>query len=144
MKLETATGGDCERREQRKDRAFPVLASSAIGRGHATGIPGVTRRTAFRRICAALFLVPLVPHVVAQQGGIKRQPVESSVLAAVGYDAQKRLLEIEFRSGAIYRYFEVQEEIHRRLLAAESKGHFFGANIRDKFRSERVKPPAAK
>jgi hypothetical protein len=38
----------------------------------------------------------------------------------------------------------VAEDIFRRLLAAESKGQFFGANIRNKFRSERVKPKAAK
>ena len=105
---------------------------------------GITRRTAFRWILSALCLAPLSTRLAAQQGEIKRQPVESSVLAAVGYDAAKRLLEIEFHSGAIYRYLEVPEEIHRRLLAAESKGHFFGASIRDKFRSERVKPRTAK
>ena len=49
-------------------------------------------------------------------------------------------MEIEFHSGAIYRYLGVPEDVFRRLLAAESKGRFFGANIRDKFRSERVKP----
>ena len=107
-------------------------------------IPRHSRRAAFRRMIGALFLAPFVTRVAAQQGEIKRQPVESSVLAAVGYDAGKRLLEIEFHSGAIYRYLEVPEEIHRRLLAAESKGHFFGASIRDKFRSERVKPRTAK
>ena len=105
---------------------------------------GITRRTALRRILGAFFLAPLVAPLAAQESGIKRQPVESSVLAAVGYDAAKRTLEIEFHSGAIYRYLEVPEEIHRRLLAAESKGHFFCAAIRDKFRSERVKPRTAK
>ena len=105
---------------------------------------GVSRRAALRRILGAFFLAPLVARLVAQGSEIKRKPVESSVLAAVGYDAERRVLEIEFHSGAIYRYLEVPEEIHRRLLAAESKGHFFGANIRDKFRSERVKPRTAK
>ena len=100
---------------------------------------GGTRRAAFRRIFGALLLVLSAGRSAAQPDDIERRPVESSVLASAGYDSRKRLLEIEFRSGAIYRYLEVPEEIYRRLLAAESKGHFFGANIRDKFRSVRVK-----
>ena len=105
---------------------------------------GVARRAALRRIFGALIFASLGAQIAAQQSAIERHPVESSVIATVGYDAGKQMLEIEFRSGAIYRYLEVPEEIHKRLLAAESKGHFFGANIRNKFRSERVKPPAAK
>ena len=99
----------------------------------------VTRRSALSRIFGAFLLIPLVARLSAQQGENKRQPVESTVLASVGYDAKARVLEIEFHSGAIYRYLEVPEEIFRQLLAAESKGNFFGKNIRDKFRSERVK-----
>jgi hypothetical protein len=104
----------------------------------------ISRRAALARMIGAIFLMPHTARLIAQQDEIKRQPVESSVLATVGYDARRRLLEIEFRSGAIYRYLEVPGEIHSRLLAAESKGHFFGANIRDKFRSERVKARPAK
>ena len=104
----------------------------------------ITRRAALGWILGVIFLPLPAARLAAQQSAIERKPVESSVLAAVGYDAGKRLLEIEFHSGAIYRYLEVPEEIHRRLLAAESKGHFFGASIRDKFRSERVKPRTAK
>ena len=109
-----------------------------------TRICAITRRASLHRILGALFLVLCVTHLAAQPGEIKREAVESSVLASVGYDAQSRLLEIEFHSGALYRYFEVPKEIYRQLLAAESKGHFFGANIRDKFRNERVRPRDAK
>jgi hypothetical protein len=109
-----------------------------------SSISRLTRRAALRRILGAVFLVPLVRCVAAEQDEIKRQPVESSVLASVGYDAARKLLEIEFHSGAIYRYFGVPVEIHSGLLAAESKGRFFGANIRDKFRSERVNARTAK
>lgn len=104
----------------------------------------INRRAALARMIGAISLMPHTARLVAQQAGIKRQPVESSVLATVGYDARRRLLEIKFHSGAIYRYLEVPEEIHSRLLAAESKGHYFGAAIRGKFRSELVKPRNAK
>ena len=94
-----------------------------------------------------LRVLPLASLVAARAGTeneIKRQPIESSVIATAGYDEKVRVLEIEFHSGALYRYLGVPEEIFRRLLAAESKGQFFGANIRNKFRSERVKPRGAK
>ena len=105
---------------------------------------GLNRPAVLRGILGVVIVALLVVRLDAQQGAIERQPVQSTVLAAVGYDAAKRFLEIEFHSGAIYRYLEVPEEIHRRLLAAESKGHFFGANIRDKFRCERVKARTAR
>ncbi len=97
-----------------------------------------------RRALGWLLCIPSLAFPVgaraAAEGEIKRQLVESSVLESAGYDARNRVLEIAFHSGAIYRYFEVPEEIFRRLLAAESKGQFFGAAIRNKFRSERIKP----
>jgi hypothetical protein len=104
----------------------------------------ITRRDVFRRILGALLLMPPASLFAAQPDEIKRQPVESSVLASAGYDAQRRMLEIEFHSGAIYRYLDVTEDLFRKLLAAESKGQFFGTNIRNKFRSELVKPKNAK
>ena len=104
----------------------------------------ITRRDVFRRLLGALLLAPLASLFAAQPDEIKREPVESSVLASAGYDAKLRVLELEFHSGAIYRYLDVAEDIFRKLLAAESKGQFFGANIRNKFRSELVKPKDAK
>jgi len=38
---------------------------------------------------------------------MKRQPVESSNLASVGYDAARQILEIEFNHGGIYQYYDV-------------------------------------
>lgn len=70
---------------------------------------------------------------------IRRQPVESHAIAAVGYSQQLHALEIEFRNGAIYRYLDVPGERFRDLLAAESKARFYDRNIRGKYRSRHVK-----
>lgn len=67
-----------------------------------------------------------------------RQTVISSELQAVAYDDQGLILEIEFRNGRIYRYQPVPESIYRALMAAESKGRFFNALIRDKYSYQRV------
>ena len=64
--------------------------------------------------------------------------VESSTLAAVGYDARRKLLEVEFCSKAVYHYFGVPAAVHESLLNASSKGTFFNGNIRGRFPYHRV------
>jgi hypothetical protein len=73
---------------------------------------------------------------------IKRVPVESSALAAVGYSKKLRALEIEFRNGSVYRYLEVPLDVYEALLKAHSKARFYDENIRHKYRSQHVKPRA--
>lgn len=51
-----------------------------------------------------------------------RSRVDSSSVAAVGYDADTRTLEIEFLNGRVYRYFDVPAQEHRALMDADSKG----------------------
>jgi hypothetical protein len=60
-------------------------------------------------------------------------PVESSVLASVRYYAETSILDLKFRAGVIYRYFDVPADIHNRLLAADSKGSCFHRLIRNRF-----------
>ncbi|MBA7540511.1 hypothetical protein ES705_32810 [subsurface metagenome] len=43
---------------------------------------------------------------------MKRKQVESSNLASVGYDADKKILEIEFNHGGVYQYFNVPSMKH--------------------------------
>jgi hypothetical protein len=67
-----------------------------------------------------------------------RQGITSSSLASVGYDLRQAVLEVEFRSGAVYRYYEVPKRLFQDLLAAPSKGAFLNQRIRDRFRYARV------
>ncbi|SFP02596.1 KTSC domain-containing protein [Amycolatopsis arida] len=69
---------------------------------------------------------------------MRRRPVESSSLRAVGYDPDERVLEVEFHNDRVYRYFGVARAIHRRLLAAGSKGRFFNRFVRDRYEYEWV------
>lgn len=67
-----------------------------------------------------------------------RQSIESSMIASAGYDPADRMLEIQFISGSIYRYFAVPQEVYTSLLAAESAGRYFDSAIRDEYTYERV------
>jgi hypothetical protein len=80
--------------------------------------------------------LPEQPGIVSR---IRRIPVESTALAAVGYSTRLRALEIEFRSGAIYRYLEVEPAVYDALLKAPSKARFYDENIRHKYRSRHVR-----
>ena len=70
---------------------------------------------------------------------IKRDAVQSTALASVGYSNRLRALEIEFRNGAIYRYLSVPPRIYHDLMVAPSKARFYDENIRRKFRSVHVR-----
>jgi KTSC domain len=80
------------------------------------------------------------PEPVGIVSRIKRVPVESTALATVGYSKRLRVLEIEFRNGAIYRYLEVAPDVYDALIKAPSKARFYDENIRRKYRSLHVKP----
>ncbi|MEP6830313.1 MAG: KTSC domain-containing protein [Rhizomicrobium sp.] len=68
-----------------------------------------------------------------QEGRIVREAVESSVIHAMGYDADLAVLEIEFVSGQVYRYHFIPRRIWTELRNAPSKGGYFASVIREKF-----------
>ena len=65
--------------------------------------------------------------------------VQSKQIAAVGYDAERKTLALSFTRGPghIYQYPNVEQKTHDDMMAAESKGTFFGQHIKtlafDKF-----------
>lgn len=66
------------------------------------------------------------------------RPVTSTNLAAVGYDATKRELHIQFRNGTnTYVYQDIDQTEFKNLMGARSLGVYFWRNIRDRsFRVE--------
>jgi hypothetical protein len=72
---------------------------------------------------------------------MKWEPVESSMFWAAAYAEHPALLYLLFRSGEVYRYFDVPRRQYQEFLAADSKGRYFGRNIRGRFRYERMRRP---
>lgn len=58
------------------------------------------------------------------------QNVISSNLLRVGYNTSARILQVQFKNGMIYRYFEVPEFLYTDLITASSKGTFFDTHIK--------------
>ena len=72
---------------------------------------------------------------------VERTYVASSVIASLGYDGGKKVLEVEFRTGRVYRYFGVPERVYRELRTAPSIGSYFNRQIKDRFRAAAVTAP---
>ena len=66
-------------------------------------------------------------------------PLEARALAAVAYAESERTLYLRFKSGEIYKYFDFPREQYQEFLAADSKGQYFAAHVRDQFPFERVR-----
>ncbi len=69
---------------------------------------------------------------------VHRRPIESSVLAEVGYDQKRRLLEVKLVSGAIYQYLDVPAREFMALLAAESRGRYYNTIIKPNYAYRRL------
>lgn len=65
---------------------------------------------------------------------MKRIPVDSSSVASISYDQRAATLEVEFRNGGVYRYFEVPEGVYRELMAADSVGRYLNTVIKRGYR----------
>ena len=65
-----------------------------------------------------------------------RTNVESSQIASVGHDGE--LLEVEFKGGSVYQYADLPADTCAKMLASESVGKFFYANIKGKCRYRKI------
>ena len=71
---------------------------------------------------------------------IARARVESSCITSVGYTEDAKTLEVEYRSGAVYRYFDVAAEVHVALMATPSKGAYLNRFIKGRYAESRQLP----
>ncbi|MBL1418057.1 MAG: KTSC domain-containing protein [Moritella sp.] len=64
--------------------------------------------------------------------------VDSSNVAAVGYDEDSYTLQVEFNNGGTYQYFDVPEHLFEGLRDAGSVGGFLAENIKGHYRYSKV------
>lgn len=61
---------------------------------------------------------------------MEMQSVDSSNLAAVGYDLDSATLRIQFLKSGSYDYYGVPMDVHEGLINAGSKGQYFDQFIK--------------
>ena len=69
---------------------------------------------------------------------MRLRPVQSEMLALVGYDAGSKILEVVFNTGDQYRYLEVPQSEYEGLMNAESIGQYMHKHIIGHYDYERV------
>ena len=70
---------------------------------------------------------------------MKRQHVQSSALESVGYDPEKKILELEFRdNGDVWQYFRLPASVYNKFIHADSLGNYFVTKIKGKYREMKV------
>lgn len=69
---------------------------------------------------------------------MKRTPVESTVLRSIGYDRENQILEVEFLSDDVYKYYVVPARVHAELMLSESPGRYFNQKIRERYPTRQV------
>ena len=67
-----------------------------------------------------------------------RVPVTSSNVTEVGYDASTMTLEVAFKNGTVYQYFDVPESVYQELLRAGSIGTFLNEQIKNSYRCAKL------
>lgn len=69
---------------------------------------------------------------------MQRKRIVSSNLAEIRHDARTHTLEVCFKNGGIYQYFDVPESIHHDLKKADSPGGYLNREIKGRHRYARV------
>ena len=67
-----------------------------------------------------------------------REPVSSSSLAEIGYDGSTETMEVCFKNGRIYQYFDVPQDVYDEMRTAESPGGYLSSEVKGRFRYARV------
>ncbi len=60
-------------------------------------------------------------------------PVNSSCAAAVGYDSNEQILQIEFHNGAVYQYSGVDEDTWEDFYLSDNIGQFYNREIKGQY-----------
>lgn len=64
---------------------------------------------------------------------MKRTPIESDFLTAVGYDNTSKVLEVETNEGEVYHFARVPVKVHDKLMSIEDKETYFERYVKNNY-----------
>jgi hypothetical protein len=68
---------------------------------------------------------------------VLRSVQSSSAIAATGYNREKKVLAVQFKSGQTYHYFGVEQMTFDKLMKSDSMGRFLQVNVVGKYKQEK-------
>lgn len=69
---------------------------------------------------------------------MERHHIDSSMATSVGYDLVSSILEIEFRSGEVWQYHHVPENVYYEMISG-SVGKYFQIHIKGQYPESQVR-----
>ena len=69
---------------------------------------------------------------------MQMHPITSSQIREIGHDASTETLAVRFNTGALYHYTEFPASKFGQFMEAESKGGFFGKNVKGVHKYTRI------
>ena len=69
---------------------------------------------------------------------MQRQSVRSSHIKSIGYSPSQQMLEVEFKDGKVYQYYDVPKKEYIAMMEAWSKGRHLDKHIKPKYRYAKV------
>ena len=69
---------------------------------------------------------------------MERRAVVSGNISEVGYHEGSQTLEVLFRNGRMYQYFDVPPGIYQELVRSKSCGRYLSRHVKGKYRYARV------
>ena len=64
---------------------------------------------------------------------IEMKAVNSSMVNRLGYDEASRELHVEFKSGSVYKYTNVDSSVYEVIVKSESIGKAINSELKDKY-----------
>ncbi|MGB3637260.1 MAG: KTSC domain-containing protein [Rivularia sp. (in: cyanobacteria)] len=83
-------------------------------------------------------LIAEPPPLLEEEESFAMLPVASPMASAIGYDSENEVLQIEFNSGAVYQFSDVDEDTFEDLYTSEAVGRYFNQNIKGRYQSQRI------
>ena len=69
---------------------------------------------------------------------LKMLPVQSTMATSIGYDCDNQILQVEFSSGSVYQYANVEPETWEALQETDSLGRFYNNEIKGQYDCQRI------
>ena len=83
-------------------------------------------------------LIAEPPPLLEEEESFAMLPVASTMASAIGYDSENEVLQIEFNSGAVYQYSDIDEDTWEECKSSDALGKFYNQYIKGKYQSQRI------
>ncbi|AFY58358.1 hypothetical protein Riv7116_5997 [Rivularia sp. PCC 7116] len=83
-------------------------------------------------------LIAEPPPLLEEEESFAMLPVASAMASAIGYDSENEVLQIEFNSGAVYQYSDIDEDTWEDLYSSDAVGKYYNQYIKGKYQSQRI------